>query len=135
MADPTQPPDLLFAYGTLAPADESAAAQGGWLRDAVRGRLYDLGPFPMLFDPDDPEAGWVEGWVRPVDCVELTRDLDPYEGVDEGLYVRLDVSTRAGRHAWVYIGGGPVPEGAKGPIPRWDGPRGGAAAPRPCRGD
>jgi hypothetical protein len=41
---------LLFAYGTLMPADPVAAARQGWRRDAVRGRLYDLGPYPALID-------------------------------------------------------------------------------------
>jgi hypothetical protein len=41
---------LLFAYGTLMPADPVAAARQGWRRDAVRGRLYDLGPYLALID-------------------------------------------------------------------------------------
>ena len=93
---PDVPPDLLFAYGTLGPADPEAAARGGWVADAVRGRLFDLGPYPALVDADDPAAGWVEGHVRPVDRRELEGRLDRYEGVDEGLYRRVLVTTRAG---------------------------------------
>src|SRR5262249_52965827 len=64
-------PSFLFAYGTLMPADASAAEREGWQPDAVRGRLFDLGPYPALVDIDDPGAGWVEGFVRPVDLREL----------------------------------------------------------------
>ncbi|MCA1686105.1 MAG: gamma-glutamylcyclotransferase, partial [Planctomycetia bacterium] len=72
--------DRLFAYGTLAPRGPEQARRGGWEPDAVRGRLYDLGPYPALLDLDDPSAGWVAGQVRPVDPAEFTERLDPYEG-------------------------------------------------------
>src|ERR1700677_3715399 len=75
---------LLFAYGTLMPADSAAAERDGWRPDAVRGRLFDLGPYPALVDLDDPGAGWVEGFVRPVDLEELETRLDPWEEVDKG---------------------------------------------------
>src|SRR5262245_959427 len=78
-------PELLFAYGTLGPVDRSAASRGGWEPDAVRGRLYDLGPYPALIDPDHAEAGWVEGHVRALETSELETRLDPYEGVEERL--------------------------------------------------
>lgn len=121
---PDVPPDLLFAYGTLGPADPEAAARGGWAADAVRGRLFDLGPYPALIDVDDLETGWVEGHVRPVDRRELEGRLDPYEGVEEGLYRRVLVTTRKGRRAWVYVYARPLPASARGPLTRWDGPRG-----------
>ena len=57
---------LLFAYGTLAPEPADVASLEGWVADAVRGRLYDLGPYPALVDHDDENADWVEGYVRPV---------------------------------------------------------------------
>ena len=87
-------PTCLFAYGTLAPDGPEAAARGGWIADRVRGRLYDLGPYPALVDCDDPGAGWVEGYVRSIDTGELLRRLDAYEGVEEGLYRRVAVTTR-----------------------------------------
>ena len=79
---------LLFAYGTLMPADTAAADRDGWRPDAVRGRLFDLGPYPALVDLDEPGTGWVEGFVRPVDIEELETRLDPWEEVDQGLYRR-----------------------------------------------
>jgi gamma-glutamylcyclotransferase (GGCT)/AIG2-like uncharacterized protein YtfP len=114
---------LLFAYGTLAPDGPDAAARGGWEPDMVRGRLYDLGPYPALVDLDDPSAGWVEGYVRAVDPAALAGPLDAYEGVADGPYRRMPTTTRAGRQVWVYVHGGPLPPGARGPIARWEGRR------------
>jgi len=72
---------LLFAYGTLAPETSDVASLEGWMADAVRGRLYDLGAYPALVDHDDQDADWVEGYVRPVSLDQLTGSLDSYEGV------------------------------------------------------
>ena len=85
------------------------AARDGWEADAVRGRLFDLGPYPGLVDLDDPGAHWVDGYVRPVDRGELIDRLDPYEGVDEGLYRREATTTRAGRPGWIYVYARPLP--------------------------
>jgi gamma-glutamylcyclotransferase (GGCT)/AIG2-like uncharacterized protein YtfP len=120
--DPQSPP-LLFAYGTLKPGGPEAEAAGGWSADAVRGRLFDLGPYPALVDLGDPSAGWVEGFVRPVGESEIRDRLDPYEGVGEGLYRRVASMTRAGRLAWVYVYARPLPRGARGLLTRWEGPR------------
>jgi gamma-glutamylcyclotransferase (GGCT)/AIG2-like uncharacterized protein YtfP len=117
-ADRTEP-TLLFVYGTLAPANSALALATGWAADRVRGRLFDLGPYPALVDWDDPEAGWIDGYVRRVDRRELEERLDPYEGVAEGLYRRLPVMTAAGRLAWVYVYPHPLPQGARGPLERW----------------
>jgi gamma-glutamylcyclotransferase (GGCT)/AIG2-like uncharacterized protein YtfP len=114
---------MLFAYGTLMPADAEAAQQEGWCPDAVRGRLFDLGPYPVLVDLDDPGAGWVEGFVRPVDLEELETRLDPWEEVDRGLYRRRETTTRASCRVWVYVYDRPLPPTAHGPLVRWDGRR------------
>jgi gamma-glutamylcyclotransferase (GGCT)/AIG2-like uncharacterized protein YtfP len=113
----------LFAYGTLGPVDEVDAERRGWEADAVRGRLYDLGPYPALIDWDDPEAGWVEGHVRSVEPIELREVLDPYEGVEDGEFLRVVVRTRRGQAVWVYVYPHPIPGRAVGPLPRWEGPR------------
>jgi gamma-glutamylcyclotransferase (GGCT)/AIG2-like uncharacterized protein YtfP len=112
-------PTLLFAYGTLAPQGTGRAAAEGWMADRVRGRLYDLGLYPGLIDCGDPAAPWVEGFVRFVAEDELTRRLDPYEGVDQGLYRRVSTTTEAGRLVWVYVYARPLPPGARGPLARW----------------
>jgi gamma-glutamylcyclotransferase (GGCT)/AIG2-like uncharacterized protein YtfP len=122
------PPDRLFAYGTLVPRDPDRIKSEGWERDAVRGRLFDLGAYPGLVDLGDKSADLVEGFVRPVEEDELRDRLDPYEGVDEGLYRRERVTTQSGRLAWIYIYARPLPLGARGPLVRWEGPRAGLDA-------
>jgi gamma-glutamylcyclotransferase (GGCT)/AIG2-like uncharacterized protein YtfP len=114
---------LLFAYGTLMPPDRAAADREGWRPDAVRGRLFDLGSYPALIDLDDPRAGWVDGFVRPVDMEELRTRLDPWEEVDQGLYRRTSTISRASHRVWVYVYNRPLPSWARGPIDRWDGRR------------
>lgn len=111
---------LLFTYGTLGPSDPEAARSEGWVEDAVRGRLYDLGPYPGLVDHDDPRAGWVEGFVRDVSWEQLTGSLDSYEGVSEGLYRRVSVASRGRRQVWIYVYAMPLPPTAVGPIGRWN---------------
>jgi len=117
-------PGLLFAYGTLGPRGPEATAGAGWVADRVRGRLFDLGPYPGLVDAGNPSAGWVEGHVRPVSARELAERLDPYEGVEQGLYSRVQVETESGRRVWVYQYARPLPPEARGPLPRWEGPAG-----------
>lgn len=116
-------PELLFAYGTLGPGRGDPAGSGRWESDMVRGRLYDLGPYPALVGADDPGAGWVHGHVRAVEPDEFAGGLDDYEGVAEGLYRRARATTRAGRPVWVYLYARPLPPHARGPLDRWDGPR------------
>lgn len=113
----------LFAYGTLMPANPEEAERDGWWADAVRGRLYDLGPYPALIDLDHPDAGWVHGFVHPVSLRELEEKLDPWEEVDRGLYRRVETMTRSGCRAWVYVYQGPWPSLARGPVDRWEGTR------------
>ncbi|MFO0956857.1 MAG: thiamine pyrophosphate-binding protein [Isosphaeraceae bacterium] len=114
-------PGHLFAYGTLLPPDADGARRGRWQPDAVRGRLYDLGPYPALIDLDQPGADWVSGQVRPVSERELLEVLDPYEDVGGGLYGRASTRTRAGRLVWVYVYLAPLPQYAIGPLKAWSG--------------
>jgi gamma-glutamylcyclotransferase (GGCT)/AIG2-like uncharacterized protein YtfP len=120
---------LLFAYGTLIPRDVARFRREGWVPDAVRGRLYDLGPHPALIDLDDPAAGWVHGFVRPVEMAELEGQHDAYEEVEKGLFRRAQTTTRAGRIAWIYVFSGPLPPNGRGPIDRWTPPEAGVAPP------
>ena len=122
---------LFFAYGTLAPEDSGSARADGWTADRVRGRLFDLGPYPGLVDVDDPTADWVEGYTRPILPEALAGPLDDYEGVAEGLYRRVAVTTHAGQRAWVYVYARPIPASARGPLVRWEGRRGGLAGSGP----
>ena len=109
---------LLFAYGTLMPPDPVAATARGWWPDAVRGRLYDLGPYPALIDLDNPQAGWVLGYCGPVEPQELERH-DRWEEVDAGVYSRVETLTRNNHRAWVYVFSRPLPADARGPLDRW----------------
>jgi gamma-glutamylcyclotransferase (GGCT)/AIG2-like uncharacterized protein YtfP len=109
---------LLFAYGTLMPRDAATARDQGWESDAVRGRLYDLGPYPALVDLGDASAGWVEGYVKPVQAAELEAN-DRWEEIDKGLYRRVPATTRGGRQVWLYVYGRPLPAEARGPLARW----------------
>jgi gamma-glutamylcyclotransferase (GGCT)/AIG2-like uncharacterized protein YtfP len=111
---------LFFAYGTLAPLDAEMAIAEGWEADAVRGRLYDLGPYPALVDLADQNANWVEGYVRSVTWELLTERLDPYEGVDTGPYRRVSATTRAGKEVWLYVYGQVLPTTAIGPTAKWN---------------
>ncbi len=115
-------PCLLFAYGTLMPADSETAQRDGWSADAVRGRLFDLGPYPALIDLGDTSAGWVEGFVRQTDHAELDGPLDRYEAVDTGPFRRALATSRNGRQVYVYEFARPLPPEARGPISRWHAP-------------
>jgi indolepyruvate decarboxylase len=113
---------VLFTYGTLMPVDSETAERDGWTADAVRGRLFDLGPYPALIDVDDPSAGWVEGYVRRVEEAELDGPLDRYEEVEAGLYRRTEVISRNRVRVWVYEYARPLPSQARGPLARWRAP-------------
>ncbi len=113
-------PNLLFAYGTLGPVDHDAAVRDGWSRDAVRGRLFDLGPYPALVDLEQPGTGWIEGYTRTVSNDELIQKLDPYEGVGEGIYRRESARARSGRPVWVYVYARPIPARARECATRWE---------------
>jgi gamma-glutamylcyclotransferase (GGCT)/AIG2-like uncharacterized protein YtfP len=114
---------MIFAYGTLMPRDPESAAREGWEPDAVRGRLYDLGPFPALVDLDDPESGWVDGYLRRDVPAEMVQRLDAYEGIDRGPYRRVRTITRNNNLVWVYVHDQPLPPDARGPLTCWDGSR------------
>ena len=111
----------LFSYGTLMPYDLESAAREGWVPDAVRGNLFDLGPYPALVNLDDRDAGWVEGYVIGGMTPELIRLVDGYEETDRGLYKRLVTITRNDRQVWVYVYSRSLPDHARGPMNRWEG--------------
>jgi gamma-glutamylcyclotransferase (GGCT)/AIG2-like uncharacterized protein YtfP len=96
----------VFVYGTLQRGQCRAAM---WPRSPravsaafVRGRLYDLGPYPALrCDDDDLEADWVAGelWSFTADDLPATiRELDRIEETNQSgavnLYDRILVRAR-----------------------------------------
>ncbi len=111
-------PAHLFVYGTLGPA-HARERWFEWEKDAVRGWLHDLGPYPGLVGLNDPNAPWVTGHVRATSLEELRDRLDPYEGVDQRLFGRERTRTRSGRLVWVYVYARAVPPGGGSLIERW----------------
>lgn len=117
------PADGLFVYGSL----REGGSNHGWLlrtgpegltRAWTAGRLFHLpaGGFPALVpgalpEGDPPGPGWVAGefvgYEDPQDLEAALADLDPLEGVEEGLFSReiLPVVLESGHRyqAWVYV--------------------------------
>jgi len=95
---------LVFVYGTLTDPDRVAAVLDDWAFEGVA-ELSGLhrveGEYPTL-----APGGRVEGNLLLTD--EVGR-LDSYEGVDRGLYVRVEVpvegdATPEGEVATIYVG-------------------------------
>ena len=102
---------LLFAYGTLTGVERLSAVVGAAVqcrvvgRGRVQGILYDVGEYPAL-RPSELPGDVVPGVLLELDDAALG-DLDAYEGVGSGLYVRQRCEVRMddGRSAaaWVYV--------------------------------
>ena len=102
---------LFFAYGTLKDLGQLTVVVGAAVqcrvvgRGRVRGILYDVGDYPALRPSPSPDDV-VTGVLLELDDAALA-DLDAYEGVADGLYVRarcavhLDDGTATA--AWVYV--------------------------------
>lgn len=114
--------DGLFVYGTLREGGPNHAwlmrthpegLTGAW----VAGRLFHLpAGYPALVPGAEPPApppgpGWVRGdfvgYDDEADLESALADLDPLEGVEEGLFTReiLPVALEGGARyrAWVYV--------------------------------
>jgi gamma-glutamylcyclotransferase (GGCT)/AIG2-like uncharacterized protein YtfP len=116
------PADGLFVYGTLREGGSNHTSllrthPEGLTRGWVAGQLFQLpAGYPALVPGADPEApppgpGWVRGdFVGYEDLADLDSalaDLDPLEGVEEGLFTRevLPVRLESGHRyqAWAYL--------------------------------
>lgn len=78
----------IFTYGTLRNGKEPTHKLPGYMMFAVQGKLFNfpvIQPYPWT---DSPPA--VAGNVIEVSDEEL-QQLDKYEGVERGLYVRTEV--------------------------------------------
>lgn len=114
--------DGLFVYGTLREGGSNHAwllrtHPEGLTRAWVAGRLFHLAAgYPALVAVPEPETpapgpGWVRGdFVGYEDGGDLDgalADLDPLEGVEEGLFTReiLPVTLEGGLRylAWAYV--------------------------------
>lgn len=96
----------LFVYGTLRQDQEATHKLACYTMRAGVGNMYD---FPFI-EYDEDCRGAVLGNVIEVTDKELTQ-LDIYEGVASGLYVRVKArpvplgERVGGQEAWVYVGG------------------------------
>lgn len=116
------PADGLFVYGTLREGGTHHAwlrrtQPEGWTRAWVAGRLFHLpAGYPALVAGSPPPApppgpGWVTGefvgYETEQDLDGALADLDPIEGVEEGLFTReiLPVRLEGGQRflAWTYV--------------------------------
>jgi len=95
----------LFVYGTLMAGQVQEGLLAGLSRVAAstRGTLWDL---PAGYPALSEGGGEVHGeLVHGVDERRLAL-LDGYEGVDEGLYRRVEIEVRVGLRAevaWAYV--------------------------------
>jgi gamma-glutamylcyclotransferase (GGCT)/AIG2-like uncharacterized protein YtfP len=113
--------DGLFVYGTLREGGSNHAwllrtHPEGLTRAWVAGRLFHLpAGYPALVAGPEPQSpppgpGWVRGdfvgYEDEADLASALADLDPLEGVEEGLFTRevLPVVLEGGHRyqAWVY---------------------------------
>ena len=114
----------LFVYGTLMPRH----AQGGLLASATsrieattRGTLYHLpAGYPALQLEGD---GRVHGVLVELPSPQILRLLDRYEGVEEGLYTRVEIPVTAAlrtTRAWAWVMDDPTLHGGRVlPSGRW----------------
>ncbi len=109
----------LFVYGTLMGGAPQGALLVGLERRAasLRGRLYDLpAGYPALAALREDGDGPVHGeLVLGLDEGRLGL-LDRYEGVDEGLYRRVERDVDLGLRrlrAWVYVMDHPTRRGGR----------------------
>lgn len=115
------PTCLLFAYGLLKSAYQPPKTSRRHWPDRIRGRLFDLGPYPGAIDVGTAE-GWFEGEVIELESAELGA-LDRFEGVENGEYRRLRATTESGQAVWVYEYCRQVPPEATALV-RWEKPTG-----------
>lgn len=100
--------DTLFVYGTLMPGhlrwDVLEPHALDWWPAAVEGRLYDTGrgwPAAVFAPGDDLVRGWAVA-LRPEVVEVVLIHLDAVEGVDRGLFRRVEVPLLGGEPATAY---------------------------------
>jgi gamma-glutamylcyclotransferase (GGCT)/AIG2-like uncharacterized protein YtfP len=102
-----QDPGHLFVYGTLrrgGPMHALLEPGARWVAAArLRGRLYDLGPFPGLCE--GRRGDWVQGELYRIREAGLLEVLDRYEGRAFRRVVREALPADGGAPvpAWVYL--------------------------------
>lgn len=108
---------LIFTYGLLQPGHLGCPPSATTLGpDRVRGRLYDLGPFPAGVDLGRGDD-WIEGVTLEIDADDLP-GLDDFEDTESGEFCRVIVETERGHTAWAYEYRFPIPT-TLAPRTRW----------------
>jgi gamma-glutamylcyclotransferase (GGCT)/AIG2-like uncharacterized protein YtfP len=106
----------LFVYGLLQPGFQPPKVVHRAEPATVKGRLFDLGPFPGAVDIGRGE-GVFHGWLLEIDASELA-DLDMFEDDQgSGQFRRMRTTTQAGQEVWIYEYFGELPEGPA--LERW----------------
>jgi gamma-glutamylcyclotransferase (GGCT)/AIG2-like uncharacterized protein YtfP len=100
-------PSHLFVYGTLrrgGPMHALLEPGACWVGAArLRGRLYDLGPFPGL--AEGRRGDWVQGELYRIGRADLLAALDRYEGRAFRRVIRevVRADDDSAVSAWVYL--------------------------------
>ena len=106
--------NTLFVYGTLKSGRAAhhmlaGSRYVGRAKTRPVYRLRDMGPYPaMVRDEADGMAVRGELWDVDDETLEL---LDEYEGIEEGLYERVEIALADGGSAQGYLFRGEVPGG------------------------
>ena len=113
----------LFVYGTLMPGHLRWAVLEphavSWRPTAVEGHLYDTGqgwPAAVFTPGEDLVRGWAVD-LDPAVVDVVMAHLDEVEGVDAGLFRRVEVALLGGEAVVAYELG-PAPDGLTR-IPEW----------------
>jgi len=105
----------VFVYGTLMEGQSQEGLLSGLERTAAttRGSLWDLpAGYPALASGHDVVHGELVAGVEPRRLVLL----DAYEGVDEGLYKRVEIEVQVGLRAeaaWAWLMDDPRSRGGR----------------------
>jgi len=107
-----------FVYGTLLPGQPNHDLWSEQIVEAKpaffpNGRLYDMGPYPMLLEGDGYPVKGLLASIRDDDYANILRRLDLLEGIDpqrpsEGDYRRakryIQLEQEQSMLSWVYLG-------------------------------
>ena len=84
----------------------------------MRGRLFDLGNYPgAILVNQVPDT--FSGFVLDISKDELTKDVDTFERVAEGLFQRIIAETTQSEIVWIYTYQPELPPNAIGPLDKW----------------
>lgn len=88
---------LLFVYGKLKPEYEPPKSTSGYMKDSVRGDLYQNSEDAYAVNLDNTN-GIINGYTMIIDEADLVK-LDKEEAPE---YHRTPIETNRGHHAYIY---------------------------------